>query len=108
MDAQLRAAGDAALEQMGITPAEIVRALWAKIAGGTQECEKVLKLLAKEAAPPAPSRGKECLASIDAWHDKIFSLADVNRASYVAPSDDKLDELLYDEWLRNDVEQVAL
>ncbi len=102
MDAQLRAAGDAILKRVGVTPAEIVRALWAKIAGGAGDYEKVLNLLAEGTTLPAPSRGEECLEPINSWHTKLFALANVDRDSYVAPSDDELDEMLYDEWLSSD------
>ena len=44
MDADLRAAGDAVLKRMGVTPAEVVRAPWAKIARGTQDCEQALSM----------------------------------------------------------------
>lgn len=106
MDSQLRAAGDAMLERVGVTPAQIVRALWAKVAGSAQECEEVLSFLAEETTPQTSSRGEECLASIESWHTRLFSLANVDRESYVAPSDDELDEMLYDEWLRCDAEEA--
>ena len=34
MDSELRSAGDAVLERAGVTPAEVVRALWAKLSKG--------------------------------------------------------------------------
>lgn len=107
MEAPLRAAGDSVLVRVGITPAEIVRALWTKVALGVQECEEVLALLAEEPAPAASSRGEACLAPIENWHAELFRLAGVDRLSYVAPSDDELDEMLYDEWLDSDAEQVT-
>lgn len=108
MDAQLRSAGDAALERLGVTPAEIVRALWARIAGGAQECEQVLEMLTEKTPAAGSSRGDACIEAIEGWHSELFALAGVERASYVAPTDDELDEMLYDEWLSNDRERVVL
>ena len=107
MDSQLRSAGDAVLERIGVTPAEIVRALWAKIAGGAQECEQVLELLAQKTDPATPSRGDTYIEAIDGWHTELFALAGVTRASYTAPSDEELDEMLYDEWLNHDGDGVV-
>ena len=36
MDAQLKAAGDSTLDLYGISPSELIRALWAKIALGEE------------------------------------------------------------------------
>lgn len=108
MDSRLRAAGDAVLERVGVTPADVVRALWAKIADGVQDCEQVLALLQEEKTPTAPSRGDECLAAIDGWHSELFSCAKVDRTTYVAPSDEELGEMLYDEWLARDSERATL
>ena len=107
MDSQLRSAGDTVLERAGVTPAEIVRALWAKIAGGAQECEQVLALLTKQDSPAASSRGDAYLAEIDGWQSKLYELANVDRASYIAPTDEELDEMLYDEWLSRDTDRVT-
>lgn len=106
MDSQLRKAGDAVLERVGVTPAEIVRALWAKIAGGARECEQVLALLAEQTPPTTPSRGAACLAAIDGWQSELYALASADRSSYVAPTDEELDEMLYDEWLSADSMRV--
>jgi hypothetical protein len=34
-------------------------------------------------------------------------MAEVDRTAYVAPSDDELDEMLYDEWLSRDEGRVV-
>jgi hypothetical protein len=107
MDAQLRDAGDAVLERVGVMPAELVRALWAKIASGAQECEQVLALLAAQAPSETASRGEACLAQIDGWQEQLYALAEVDRMAYVAPSDDELDEMFYDEWLSRDEGRVV-
>lgn len=101
------AAGDAVLERVGVTPTDIVRALWAKIAEGVQDCEQVLALLEEEKTSAAPSRGDECLAAIDGWHNNLFSCAKLDKASYVAPSDEELEDMLYDEWLAHDEERIT-
>lgn len=108
MDAGLRTAGDAVLKRVGVTPADVVRALWAKIAEGVQDCEQVLALLQEQKTSAAPSRGDECLAAIDGWHSALFSCAKVKHTSYVAPSDEELEEMLYDEWLAQDHKRAAL
>ena len=107
MNTELRAAGDAVLERMGVTPAEVVRALWAKIARGAQDCEQALSTLADQEETAASSRGDEFIAQIESLHDELFALAKASRASYVAPTDEELDEMLYDDWLENDGQAVV-
>ncbi len=107
MDSELRSAGDAVLERVGITPAEVVRALWAKIARGVQECEQVLYALSDEDDTEISSRGDEFVGQIEGWHSQLFSLTEIDRASYVPPTDEELDEMLYDEWLTRDDGTVA-
>ena len=107
MDSELRSAGDAVLERVGITPAEVVRALWAKIARGVQECEQVLYALSDEDDTEISSRGDEFVGQIEGWHSQLFSLTEIDRASYVPPKDEELDEMLYDEWLTRDDGTVA-
>ena len=107
MDSELRTAGDAVLERAGVTPAEVVRALWAKIAKGAQECEQVLSALSDEDNAAISSRGDELVGKIEGWHSQLFSLAEVDRAAYVPPTDEELDEMLYDEWLARDSEAMA-
>ena len=102
MDSELRSAGDAVLERMGVTPTEVVRALWAKIAKGVQECEQVLHALSDEDDATISSRGDKLVGQIEGWHSQLFSLAEVDRATYVPPTDEELDEMLYDEWLTRD------
>jgi hypothetical protein len=99
MDAKLRSVGDAVLERVGITPAEVMRALWAKIARGVEDCEQALSMFADQEDPIVSSRGKEFLARIEGWHDELFALVEAPRTSYVAPTDEELEEMLYDEWL---------
>lgn len=107
MDAKLRAAGDAVLERVGVTPAEVVRALWAKIASGVRECEQVLSAFVDKEEPACPSRGDELIAQIDDWHSELVALAKSSVTSYVAPTDEELDEMLYDEWLAGNGWEVS-
>ena len=107
MESELRAAGDAVLERVGVTPAEVVRALWAKLAKGTQECERVLSVLSDEDDATTSLRGDELVSQIEGWHSQLFSLAGVDRADYTPPTDEELDEMLYDEWLARDGGAVA-
>lgn len=107
MDSELRAAGDAVLERVGVTPAEVVRALWVKVAKGAQECEQVLSMLSDEDNTAVSTRGDELVGQIEGWHSQLFSLAGVDRAAYVPPTDEELDEMLYDEWLARDDGTVA-
>ena len=107
MDSELRAAGDAVLKRAGVTPAEVVRALWAKIAKGAQECEQILSTLSDKDDTAISSRGDELVGQIEDWHSQLFSLAEADRATYVPPTDEELDEMLYDEWLARDDGAVA-
>lgn len=107
MDSELRSAGDAVLGRVGVTPAEIVRALWAKLAKGAQECEQILSVLSDEDDATTSLRGDELVSQIEGWHSQLFSLAQADRATYVPPTDEELDEMLYDEWLARDGGSVA-
>lgn len=46
MDPELKAAGDAALSLIGLSPTQAVRSLWAKAARRGEDLEQVAKLLA--------------------------------------------------------------
>ena len=59
-------------------------------------------MLSNEDGVAISLRGDEFVSQIEGWHSQLFSLAKVDRATYVPPTDEELDEMLYDEWLARD------
>ncbi len=64
-------------------------------------------LIAEQDLRMTPSRGAAPLADIDGWQSKLHELANVDRASDTALTDEELDEMLYDEWLIRDTDRVT-
>ena len=106
MSPSLKRAGDTVLAQVGISPTQLVRAVWAKVACGAQACEDLVRVLAA-----APSASDGFAAAADAAKDD--ATASVSRfdrirvrqeslarelgldlAGFVPHPDDELTELL--------------
>ena len=99
LDAQTKASGDAVLRRMSITPSELVRAVWAKIAEGVEGCEQVLAALQpqKSSAQGAESEGEAFIARIEARQAALLALAG-DAAHPATMTDDELDDALWEEW----------
>lgn len=50
MDAQLKSMGDGELARMGISPTQLVRAVWMKVAQGAAAIDQLIGVLAQEPA----------------------------------------------------------
>lgn len=109
LDAQTKASGDAVLRRMSITPSELVRAVWAKIAEGVEGCEQVLAALQpqKASAQGAESEGEAFIARIEARQAALLALAG-DAAHPATMTDDELDDALWEEWEQRDRERGVL
>ena len=80
LDRELKEAGDRELERMGITPSQVVRSLWEKLAGGGADAEAVRKLLIVQDEPEqemsaAQKRKLEVMEEIkQSWQDLADTL----------------------------------
>lgn len=106
MDQGLKRAGDTVLAQMGISPTQLVRAVWAKVACGAQACEQLVRVLAE--APTTSdglaAAGEEAVGDVAAptsrfdmlrrRQETLSSELGLNLASFVPHGDEELTELL--------------
>lgn len=109
LDAQTKASGDAVLRRMSITPSELVRAVWAKIAEGVEGCEQVLAVLQpqKTSAQGVESEGEAFIVRIEARQAALLALAG-DAAHPATMADDELDDALWEEWEQRDRERGVL
>lgn len=106
MNQGLKRAGDTVLAQMGISPTQLVRAVWAKVACGAQACEDLVRVLA---AAPTTSDGLAVAGDaaegdatvrisrfdrIRARQEALARELGLDLASFVPHSDEELTELL--------------
>lgn len=110
LDAQVKASGDAVLKRMGITPSELVRAVWAKVAEGVEGCEQLLAALQDRKVPtPGPaSEGEAFVARIEARKSALFSLVGGEALHPEGMSDDEMEDALWDEWAQRDQERGVI
>ena len=105
MDAQLKAAGDPTLDLYGISPSELIKALWAKIALGEEALHQVVKVLAAEpAAGSAQAAAHNQNASRTASWIKQRQAAferegELDPATYVPLTPEQLEDLVYEDYL---------
>lgn len=111
MSPSTKASGDATLERMGILPAQIVRAVWQKLALGEEAAGQLLRALAQK-----PSVG-EAAFSASSWeeHDgylerRMAFWAEMEALAGPPPpalSDEEMSELLYEERLERERERLV-
>lgn len=108
MDPELKAAGDSVLDLYGVSPSELVRAVWEKIARGGTALIQVAETLTKE-----PTAGKPKVAKNDRdemnftdwveWRFNAFAAeVDLDPSTFVPHTDEELEELLYEDYLEEE------
>ena len=108
MNPQVKAAGDSVLDLYGISPTEIVRALWQKISLGEVALVQVLQAFAAtpavgSARPQDEGRMSEGLAQMVLARQADFEREmGLDLATYVALSDEELDDIVYQDWLEEE------
>ena len=112
IDRSLKEAGDAVLAELGISPTQIVRALWAKLAERREAPQEVLEVLqpnVRTAEEQAEIDRK--LAIIERATTRFERFAqdmglDVN--DYTPLTDEEMEEALWDEYLERGHERGYL
>lgn len=106
MEADLKAAGEAVLDRMGLTSTQIVRALWMKIARGAEAVDQIIDVLAADpaAAPALVEHGdtsqQSVAASFDMRLQAFYQEVGLDPSTYEIPSEDE-----WDEWVLQDQQE---
>ena len=105
----IKLAGDAVLGQMGISPTQLIRAVWAKVACGTKACDQLVSVLAAD-----PSAGTLVTTNEDdqsptthaAWlgtrQQQLAEELGMDLSTFVPHPDDELDDLMNAEFFANE------
>ena len=104
MDPELKAAGDSVLDLYGISPSELIRALWEKIASGEEAFGQVAKALAAEPAVGKPRviQKEEAMSVADWFAWRFYAFAKelgLDPSTFEPTTDEEFEELLYEEYL---------
>lgn len=108
IDQQLKLAGDAVLGQMGITPTQLIRAVWSKVAGGAKACDQLIDTLASDSSANATSAHdqEESIAPtrsewLEFRQQQLAQELGMDLSTFVPHSDEELDELMLAEYFAN-------
>ena len=107
MTPELKAAGDSVLDLYGVSPSELVRAVWEKIAAGDEAFRQIVDTLTFEPTAGSVKRSKryaamkmiERIERRQAEFEREFGL---DPATYVPLTDDELNELVYQDYLEEE------
>lgn len=111
MSPAIKAAGDATLERMGILPAQIVRAVWQKLALGEEAAGQLLRSLTQKPAvgeAPYSTFSWEDYESHQERREAFWSQIEAIAGPAPEPlPDEAMEELLYEEYLERDRERLV-
>lgn len=105
MKPELKAAGDSVLELYGVSPSEVIRALWEKISLGEEAFAQVVKAFA---ADPAVGSARSLVRNPDAPHfasmvrrrqESFEREVGLDPSTYVPIDAEELDDLVYEDYL---------
>lgn len=109
MDQGLKIAGDTVLDQMGISPTKLIRAVWAKVACGAKACDQLVSVLAAEPSAGTTLATGNREQGTSARHARLVArqeaLADelgLSLTSFVPHDDEELDDLLSAEYFADE------
>ncbi len=105
MNPEVKAAGDSVLDLYGVSPSELIRALWEKISLGEEAFAQVVKALV--ATPAAGTRrtidselGTSNVASLIRQRQASFEHElGLDPATYIPLSMEELEDLVYEDYL---------
>ena len=105
MNPEVKAAGESVLDLYGVSPSELIRALWEKISLGEEAFAQVVKALV--ATPAAGTRrtidselGASNVASLIRQRQASFEHElGLNLATYIPLSMEELEDLVYEDYL---------
>lgn len=112
MSPAIKQAGDATLVRMGITPTQLVRAIWEKLGLGEEAVDQILVALVK---PPAIGQSTTTSApndeSLASFRERRETALAQIRALVGPPppplSEDEMQDLLYEEGIEREQEVLA-
>ena len=105
MEPELKARGEAVLDRMGLTPTQIVRALWMKISRGAEAVDQIVGVLAMD---PSASQAlaqfgggtqQGATASFEGRLQAFYRETGLDPATYEQPTEEE-----WDEWLLQDLQ----
>ena len=102
MEPQLKAAGDEVLARLGITPTQLVRALWMKVSRGAEALDQIVAALAQEPAAIGIAEPTSHISTKDDPFENrlttFYQEHGFDYSAYSSPTDDEWEELLLQEW----------
>ena len=111
IEPQLKSAGDEVLARLGVTPTQLVRALWMKVSRGAEAFDQVVAALAQEPAAVGIT-GSADLTGIedDSFEERLVAFYqeyEFDYSSYASPQDDEYEELLAQDWAESEDERLV-
>ena len=105
LNPEVIAAGDSVLDLYGVSPSELIRALWAKISLGEVALEQVVRALASPPAAgtvPAVADVSEHPGAVSLVQSRQMDFeraAGLDPSTYVPLSSAEIDDLVYEDYL---------
>lgn len=113
LDPQAKAAGDATLERMGVTPTQFVRAIWNKLALGAQAFDQLASALVLtpgvigDAQESLTTRGDSVVQRIVERQASLEHELGLTPTTYTPLSEEDMEDLLYEEALLRERERMT-
>ena len=111
MAPELKAAGDSVLDLYGVSPSELIRAVWEKMVCGETAMRQLVETLVKDPAPAGirPTQkeidGMDPIAWIE-WRQAEFAKeVGLDLSTFTPSTDEEFEELLYEDWLEKERER---
>lgn len=110
MDSRLKSSGDAVLNRMGITPTQLIRAVWMKVARGTEALDQLVEVLAQHpAAVGAPTTISQESCKNDPFEQRLLAFydeSDLDYSSFGTLSEHEWENLLAEDWTERDATRM--
>lgn len=113
MGIELKKAGDATLDRANVTPTQLIRAIWSKLALGAEALDQIMEALVKEPSPYAGTLvdgrgGGDLIVERIARRQEAFEQGlGFDTSAYVPITDEEADELILEEWRVRDRERMV-
>lgn len=111
MEPSLKAAGDAVLDRMGVTPTQIVRALWMKLSRGVEAFDQIVEVFAKDPAAAGASVREEVAEPtysqlVEARFKAFYEETGLDPSTYVPPTEEEWEEFEWEDWQEREHERL--
>lgn len=113
LDPKVKKAGDDTLERVGVTPTQIVRAVWEKLTYGAEAFEQLAVALVNspgiqdEWDVASQGRGDEATSRIMRRQELFEGEVGLDPRSFHPSTDEEMEALLRDEAVRRERERMA-